>query len=73
MKKLKSYSTNFNKNDIIIDKIYLLNYKIESENYLLIMIIIYNEYIFQQITVFVKFRPEFKIFFYILTSKNKIL
>ena len=44
IEKFKSYIIEFKKNSIIKDKIYLFNYTIYSNDYYLIIIIIYNKY-----------------------------
>ena len=46
IKKLKLYLIKLNKNDIIKNKIYLSNCIIKDKNCQLIIIIIYNKYIF---------------------------
>ena len=46
IEKLKSYIIEFDKNNIIKPKFYLLNYTIKSHNKQLIIIITYNKYMF---------------------------
>lgn len=45
-KKIKLYFIKFKKNNIIIKKNYFLEYIMKDKNYYLIIIIIYNKYIF---------------------------
>lgn len=46
IKELKSYLIEFEKDSIIKTKNYLANYKIESNKYWPIIVIIYDKYIF---------------------------
>lgn len=73
IKKLRLYLVEFDKNGIIKNKIYLLDYVINSKDYYLVIVIIYNEYIFLQISIFAKFKKKLEIFFYILNITDKVL
>lgn len=46
MKRLKQYIVEFEENSTIKDKIYLSDYIVYSNNCYLIIVIIYNKYIF---------------------------
>lgn len=46
IKEFKQYMVEVEKNDIIKEKIYPLNYPVYNNNYYPIMIITYNKYIF---------------------------
>lgn len=46
IKELKLYIVKFEENSVIKDKIYLFDYTVHDNDYYLIIIIIYNEYIF---------------------------
>lgn len=73
IKNLKPYLIEFNKNDTIKDRIYVLNCIIVDEDYQLVIITTYNKYIFLINNSICKIWTRVGDTFYISKIENKVL